>query len=280
MFGVGAFARLGGVSVRTLHHYDEIGLLPPANVDARTGYRWYRAEQLARLNRILALRDLGFALEEIGPIVDDAVTSQELRGMLRLRRAEVHERMTSEVARLARVEDRLRQIEREGTVSEYDIIVKALEPLDVAWRADTAQGFDEHLGEIVPRSFGELYAGLGAEAKPCGPGMAFYVDSGDARAPIRVIAAVPIDGERSAPDALRHLAPVPRAATTIYRGSMANCQEGYEAIIRWADATGEHIRGYSREIYLDCDGPPETWVTELRFVLSDDEAVTATPTGG
>ena len=80
MFGIGAFARLGGVSVRTLHHYDELGLLAPAHVDPDTGYRWYEAEQLARLNRILALRDLGFALGDIGPVLADPVSADELRG--------------------------------------------------------------------------------------------------------------------------------------------------------------------------------------------------------
>jgi len=58
MFGIGAFARLAQVSVRTLHYYDEQGLLRPAEIDSRTGYRWYTADQLRRLNRILALRDL------------------------------------------------------------------------------------------------------------------------------------------------------------------------------------------------------------------------------
>jgi DNA-binding transcriptional MerR regulator len=272
MFGVGAFARLAGVSIRTLHHYDEIGLLRPAHVDPGTGYRWYRAEQLFSLNRILALRDLGFALEDIGPIVDDAVSLEELRGMLRLRQVEARERLASEATRLARVEDRLRQIEREDHMSEYDIVVKALEPLCVAVRMDTTGGFDDRLGEIVPRLFAELYGELGHQGvKPVGPGMALYEDSGDESAAIRVLAAVPIDGGAATDLAVRDLRAVPRAATTIHRGSMARCQEGYEALLQWADATGERIWGYSREVYLDCDGPPEAWVTELQFVLAGEQ---------
>jgi DNA-binding transcriptional MerR regulator len=64
MFSIGEFARLGTVSVRTLRHYDEIGLLRPARVDPETGYRSYSAGQLAQLNRIIALKDLGFSLEQ------------------------------------------------------------------------------------------------------------------------------------------------------------------------------------------------------------------------
>src|SRR5579859_4323603 len=64
MFSIGEFARLGGVSVRTLRHYDEIGLLPPATVDPDTGYRGYTARQLTQLNRILALKELGLSLTQ------------------------------------------------------------------------------------------------------------------------------------------------------------------------------------------------------------------------
>jgi DNA-binding transcriptional MerR regulator len=59
MFSIGEFARLGTVSVRALRHDDEIGLLRPAKVDPETGYRGYSADQLGRLNRIVALKELG-----------------------------------------------------------------------------------------------------------------------------------------------------------------------------------------------------------------------------
>lgn len=55
---IGDFSQLGQVSVRTLHHYGERGLLKPAEIDDWTGYRFYSVEQLPRLNRILALKDL------------------------------------------------------------------------------------------------------------------------------------------------------------------------------------------------------------------------------
>lgn len=64
-------ARLSGVSVRTLHHYDQIGLLKPACVGAN-GYRYYGREELLRLQQILFHRELGFSLEEIGRTLDAA----------------------------------------------------------------------------------------------------------------------------------------------------------------------------------------------------------------
>ena len=72
MFTIGDFARHGRVSVRMLRHYDATGLLRPARVDPASGYRFYEAGQLARLNRIIALKDLGFTLEQVRTMLDRA----------------------------------------------------------------------------------------------------------------------------------------------------------------------------------------------------------------
>ncbi|MBQ5652937.1 MAG: MerR family transcriptional regulator, partial [Peptococcaceae bacterium] len=58
-----------GVSVRTLHYYDEIGLLPPADVDQVTGYRFYDEQSLLRMQEILFYRELDFSLKSIGEIL-------------------------------------------------------------------------------------------------------------------------------------------------------------------------------------------------------------------
>ncbi len=111
MFKIGDFARIGRISVKTLHHYDDIGLLKPAHVDVATGYRYYTLDQLPRLNRILALKDLGFSLEQIASLLNEPLAVAELRGMLRLKRAELQRLVQAEQARLNRVEARLKQIE-------------------------------------------------------------------------------------------------------------------------------------------------------------------------
>src|SRR5690242_15289371 len=111
MFSIGEFARHGRVSVRMLRHYDAIGLLRPARVVPASGYRFYEAAQLGTLNRVVALKDLGFTLEQVRRILDEPMDASELHGMLRLRRAELAARMKADAARLARVEARLRMIE-------------------------------------------------------------------------------------------------------------------------------------------------------------------------
>lgn len=132
MFAIGDFARLGQVSVRMLRHYDAIGLLTPARVDPVTGYRGYQAVQLARLNRIIALKDLGFTLAHVRVLLDERIDVAELHGMLRLRRAELDAAIAVDRARLARVEARLHAIESEGRMPTDEIILKDIPATTVA----------------------------------------------------------------------------------------------------------------------------------------------------
>jgi DNA-binding transcriptional MerR regulator len=147
MFSIGEFARLGAVSIRTLRHYDEIGLLPPAEVDPVTGYRLYSAKQLRQLNRIVALKDLGLTLGQIRQLLD-GITVDELRGMLLLRRAQLERELQRQRHHLLRVEARLRHIAQEEDMPADDIVVKQIPSLGVVVIADTAPGWG--LENIVP----------------------------------------------------------------------------------------------------------------------------------
>ncbi|MEU8379348.1 MerR family transcriptional regulator [Streptosporangium sp. NPDC048865] len=92
-YAVGQVARIAAVSVRTLHHYDEIGLVSPGRRTA-AGYRRYTDEDLQRLQHVLFYRELGFALEEIIAILDDPATDT----LTHLRRQ--HELLTRRIDRL------------------------------------------------------------------------------------------------------------------------------------------------------------------------------------
>ena len=103
MFKIGEFSKLGQVSVRMLRHYDQMGLLKPGHTDKWTGYRYYTLEQLARLNRIVALNGLGLTLQQIGDLLakDDQLPVERLRGMLMLRRAEIERELQEKQFQLA-----------------------------------------------------------------------------------------------------------------------------------------------------------------------------------
>ncbi len=91
MFKIGDFSKLSQVSVKALRLYDQMGLLKPSQVDRFTSYRYYSASQLPRLNRILALKNLGFSLEQIAKLLDDQIPPEQIRGMLRLKQAELQQ---------------------------------------------------------------------------------------------------------------------------------------------------------------------------------------------
>ncbi|MCI0709355.1 MAG: helix-turn-helix domain-containing protein [Chloroflexi bacterium] len=127
MFKIGEFARIANIGVSLLRHYDRIGLFKPAYVDPESGYRFYHSEQLSDINRIIALKDLGFSLEEVSQLVNDNISTEEIRGMLILRKSQIREALREEAARLRHVETRLDQIERSGQLLEvYDITTKSL----------------------------------------------------------------------------------------------------------------------------------------------------------
>ncbi|GAA3032924.1 hypothetical protein GCM10020229_50470 [Kitasatospora albolonga] len=157
MFSIGDFAKHGRVSVRMLRHYDAIGLLAPARVDPFTGYRGYEAAQLSRLNRIIALKDLGFTLQQVAAVIDEQVSPEELRGMLRLRRAELAAAVAEAESRLTRVESRLRSIESEGHMPADDIVVKSLPAVRVARLSAVAESFEpEHITPVAGPLFDRL----------------------------------------------------------------------------------------------------------------------------
>ena len=95
-YRIGEFARLGATSIKTLRFYDELGLLRPVDVDARTRYRWYDAAQLEDLAAIRALKDLGASLDDIRRVL--ARSAPDLRRKL-LEKLRQHARFSLEATR-------------------------------------------------------------------------------------------------------------------------------------------------------------------------------------
>lgn len=112
----------------------------PREVDPQTGYRLYDVASLGRLHRLLALRDLGFTLEQIRPLLDDDLPVEQLRGMLRLGRAQIEQNVAAEQARLRRVEAHLRALERSRTMPRNDVVIKQAEPIRLAEAVGTDPG--------------------------------------------------------------------------------------------------------------------------------------------
>ncbi|MES9523028.1 MerR family transcriptional regulator [Streptomyces capoamus] len=267
MFTIGDFARHGRVSVRMLRHYDATGLLRPAHVDPASGYRYYTAAQLARLNRIIALKDLGFTLRQVGDIVEEKVGVEELRGMLRLRRAELASAVAAVEARLVQVEARLRAIESEGHMPTDDVVIKTVPALRVAELTATAESFEpEDIGPVIGPLYDELFRRLAsAGITPTGPGVASYEDAPEGGGRISVHAAVQVSAPlQDGAVRVRDLPPLEQAATIVHRGSMDGVLPTAQTLARWIDTHGYRAVGYPREINLECPDDRDDWVTELQ----------------
>ena len=168
MLKIGEFAEVAQVTHKTLRHYAKLGLLKPIWTDRFTGYRYYSQEQLSRLNRILALKDLGFTLEQIGQILQQELTLGELRGMLRLKHAELAQHIREEQAQLSRIEDRLRRIEQADDALLSLVIQHKeqleMEPEIVTKPAFTAVGlmyYGKNQNNEIPEVWGKLNPRMG-----------------------------------------------------------------------------------------------------------------------
>jgi len=132
MLKIGDFSRLAHVSIKTLRHYDRLELLRPVYIDRFTGYRYYELKQLPRLNRILALKEMGFSLAQISNLLESDLPAAQLRTLFDRKQQELELRLAKEQSRLARVAELLKQIEQEGRLPAYDVSLKSIPPLAVA----------------------------------------------------------------------------------------------------------------------------------------------------
>jgi DNA-binding transcriptional MerR regulator len=267
MFTIGDFARLGQVSVRMLRHYDATGLLRPARVGPSSGYRFYEAGQLARLNRIIALKDLGFTLEQVRVMLHQQVSVEQLRGMLRLRQAELHSQIAADTSRLAQVEARLRIIEEEGTMPASEVQLKKIPAVRVAELAARAAALEpEAITPVIQPLYEELGCLIGrAGLSVAGPGIAWYQDTQDGEGVV-VHASLPVNAAPSDDHGFQitDLPEIGQAATIVHHGSMDNVMATVQTLARWIEANGYRSAGYPRELYLECPSDQDAWVTELQ----------------
>lgn len=266
MLRIGDFSKLAQVPIATLRYYDQLGLLKPAHVDKFTDYRYYDVEQLPRLNRILALKDLGFSLEQIERLLDENVSVSELRGMLLLRQADAERQVVEEQARLARVAARLREIEQEGKPSRYDIVTKSVAP---QWIVSTRRivAHASEMGEICWNLHGELRAwsaahGMTPLAPPAPQLLNLYYNSEYTETNLDLEAAVLIappktnGRKRARKDAsagtftVRELDGAALVASGLHRGAMDEIGALIKALLAWVGANNYEIVGPAREMHL------------------------------
>src|SRR5690606_2420971 len=130
------------VSKRLLRYYDEIGLLKPNFTDPSTGYRYYSAAQMTDLNRILALKDLGLSLDQIQRMLSDQVSTDEMHGMLLMKKVEIEQQRQIELQRIRKIESRLQSIRSAESDRPLNVIIKRIEAQSVMSTRTTIESFD------------------------------------------------------------------------------------------------------------------------------------------
>ena len=272
MFKIGDFSKIARVSGRLLRYYDNIGLLSPRRIDPQTGYRYYSAEQLGRLNRILALKELGLSLEQIGKFLDGNVSSDEIRGMFMLKKAELERALDEEALRLRNVESRLQQLDDQGTVQDYDIVVKSVSAQPFLGYRSTFPGFMQAIGALkdvadcgrrrIPerrRNALVVVAHSDFDDESLDLELGFSLNEQPSR-------AVSLAGGG-------HLKPaeLPRVdcmATLVRQGSAYSSHLAFGALGMWMEANRFEIAGPCREVFLRMPFEPpdsEETVVEIQF---------------
>lgn len=255
MLKIGDFARLGQVSVATLRFYAEMGLLKPAAVDEGSGYRYYMLSQLPRLNRILALKDLGFTLPQIEQLLKNDLTSDRLRGMLTLKQAEVEQLLQSERARLAQIEMRLRQIEQENEMSPFDVAVKAL-PAQLVAACRIMIPTNDQASACLGRAFDSVFQQLHTHGvRPVGPCGAIWHQPAEILENEVAEVIVPIERAFASTEPVTvYEAPGGSVAAVVHQGSYDDLSRMHQALLQWMETNGYAAAGSYRELY---HSPPD-----------------------
>jgi DNA-binding transcriptional MerR regulator len=255
MFRIGEFSKIARVSGRLLRYYDEIGLLSPQSIDPDTGYRYYSARQLPRLNRILVLKELGLSLEHIARLLDQETSVEEMRGMLTLRKAQIEQSVQQEMERLRVVESRLQQIDTHGQMQEPDVILKAVEASPFLGHRSVLAGMDaiQHLVRriaiTVPAMVGRTSLGPIAIIihSPMYDSEALDVEVGyllTQNGP----QSVALSEERLL--TLRTLPATQTMATLVHVGLVSDSHRSYGALATWMEHHGWQMNGAGRDLLL------------------------------
>jgi DNA-binding transcriptional MerR regulator len=271
MFRIGDFSRIARVSARLLRFYDEIGLLTPARADPQTGYRYYTVAQLAQLNRILVLKELGFELEQVREILGSGVGPAELRNMLLLRRNDVEKTLAAEAQRLRSIETRIAQLETEGSLSADDVLVRA-EPahrlLSIRRTVPSFAAARDLIGELHVAAARVLPKGRPRRLAAVAHAPQFEQDELDVEFGFLLEEAVAVPGGSAL--SLRELEAVPRMAVCVRVGLPEDAHLVTAKIGRYLEASGDRLAGPSREVFLQPPDPERMHesVVEMQFPIA------------
>lgn len=262
MFQIGEFSRIAQVSASQLRNYDQLGLFAPEKVDPQTGYRYYSAKQLPQLNRVIALKEMGLSLAQIKNLLENGISSEELRGMLLMKKAQIEQSLQEEVARLRYIESRIEQINTLGKAEDYDIVLKSIDAKvllsvrSVLPLPQAARPFVQEMQSVLPkrvnrRALGyftvimhdNLFRDRNVDIEL---GFEWHGEPDEAL-------AIPLSSGEALQ--LRQLPAEAHILTVTRVGHPKLAHRSYGALGRWTQANGYQFSGPVREVFLNPPNP-------------------------
>lgn len=260
MFKIGEFAKLSGLSIHTLYHYESIGLIEPSFVDPHTNYRYYDADQLVLINKIAALKDAGFALGEIVKVLLDMPVNKELIPMLESKAESLEKLLEQETNRLERLRTNIFLIKNGGVPMMKGISIKKVEPILVASIREEFK--EKSFDTFCERLWNEVNEFIDcSEAKRTIPCMTIY-HSGlyvhtDSVIDLEVAEPITKVIPASSTVKVHELPAVEKMACVVHKGPFSTIGETSRALFEWISENRYSVSGPVREIYHKGD-----WVTE------------------
>ena len=272
MLKIGEFSKIAQVSVKTLRYYDQLGLIKPAHIDRFSGYRYYSLEQLPQLFRILVLKDLDFSLEQIQGLLRQGLPGETLHVMLANKAAELRQRVTSEQARLYRVENHLNQLARSSSDQTFPVVLKSAPDYLIASVRDRLPSIDVlPVWQSVQLNAVHSQLEKGALFSK-GPDLLIYHQDEFREVDLDVEVGTIIceagrDAEKGLKDGTIQTRILPGAkeiATTIHTDRVGPPSEVYASLARWTQSNGFRPIGPWRELTHQQHDPKLTRVFEVQ----------------
>jgi DNA-binding transcriptional MerR regulator len=249
LLSIGRFARLSGLTVKALRHYDDQGLLSPAHVDEWTGYRYYAPAQATDAFTIRRLRELELPLDEIAAVL--RADPGTLRERLAVHRARLQGRAV-EVGQLVRTLDRL--IEGKELLVQETIVEPRIEQLPALRMAVIADHVTvDDMFTFVPGAIEQVMAWVAERGLECRTPVTFLRDPATGiendSLDVEVGVEVPEGTEGDALVSVRAY-PAVRAAVHDHHGPYEGLPSVYEPLREWVVASGLQPGEQTREIYV------------------------------
>ncbi len=264
MLKIGDFSKLSRVSIRMLRHYDDIGLLKPAETDEFTGYRYYREEQLFIIGRITSLKDMGFSLADIIKILDCYDDKEKMEAFLSERQKELKKLSEETDYKLMLLETARKRLRKEQKMS-FDVTVRTI-PERYAATVQMVVPHYEDEGMLWSTMMGEC--GNLIPSEPC-LAAAEFLDDEFKEENVEIVAWMTVAGSYADTEHVKFKTlPAVKVASCVIKGSYEQMGEAYATVVSWIKENGYKMNGHMFNIYHVSPAQtknPDEYITEACF---------------